>query len=379
VRIGLVIEHFDPRRGGAEWWTYQHAENLLREGFEVHVVAQDISTNLPIVPHRLGRIGSPLERAEAAEQALIPLGLDIVHDMGLGWHGDFFQPHGGCWTAVCRKKMRLVPAWLRPWKRAVDAWLPRHRRHDRLIERQCAAGSILLALSRKIADEFREYHDFPSERIRVVYNGVDVKRFSPENREEFRGATRRQLGLAEDRVVALAVAHNFVLKGVPTILEAMARLLPERLPLHVVVVGGSNVERWRRRAAARGLGECISFVGSRSDILPFYAAADILVHPTFYDSCSLVLLEAAACGLASISSRENGAAELFADGVEALKLDDPADSRMLADQLRSLLDKSLRKSMGAAARKLALRHTLEHNFAEILELYRQKANKSRAA
>ncbi len=121
MRIGLAIEYFDPRRGGAEWWTYQHAERLAREGFEVHVVTQEIAPEarrLAIVPHPLGRVVSPLKRAEAAETVLRSLNLDLIHDMGMGWYCDLFQPHAGCWTAVCRKKMRLVPAWLRPGKTA---------------------------------------------------------------------------------------------------------------------------------------------------------------------------------------------------------------------------------------------------------------------
>jgi glycosyltransferase involved in cell wall biosynthesis len=98
VRIGLAIEYFDPRRGGAEWWTYQHAEHLVREGFEVHVVAQEIvpaAQGLPIIPHPLGRIVSPLMRAEAAETVLRSLNLDLIHDMGMGWYCDLFAAARG--------------------------------------------------------------------------------------------------------------------------------------------------------------------------------------------------------------------------------------------------------------------------------------------
>jgi UDP-glucose:(heptosyl)LPS alpha-1,3-glucosyltransferase len=159
----------------------------------------------------------------------------------------------------------------------------------------------------------------------------------------------------------------------------MKKLASERLPLHLAVVGGTNVKRLSRWAAARGHGDCVTFLGSQKEILPYYAAADLLVHPTFYDSCSLVLLEAAACGLPAISSRENGAAELFTDGVEALMLDDPADSATLARQMRLMLDASLRKKMGAAARNLMVQHTLARNFTEILDLYRQTVKLKRAA
>ena len=57
MRIALVIDHLDPRRGGAEQWTFQHAERLLARGHEVHVVAQAVNgpaARLGIVPHLLG-------------------------------------------------------------------------------------------------------------------------------------------------------------------------------------------------------------------------------------------------------------------------------------------------------------------------------------
>jgi UDP-glucose:(heptosyl)LPS alpha-1,3-glucosyltransferase len=104
------------------------------------------------------------------------------------------------------------------------------------------------------------------------------------------------------------------------------------------------------------------------------------VHPSYYDSCSLVLLEAAACGLPVVASLENGAAELLTDGVEGFLIDDPADAPMLSERMRTLLDGSLRKEMGEAARTLALGHTLERNFQEILAVYRQTiAQKCHAA
>jgi UDP-glucose:(heptosyl)LPS alpha-1,3-glucosyltransferase len=383
LRIGLAIEYFDPRRGGAEWWTFQHAERLLREGFEVHVVAQEIAADAlrpGIVPHPLGRIISPLRRAEAAESVLRSLSLDLVHDMGMGWHCDLFQPHAGCWTAVTREKMRLVAPWLRPWKERVDRLLPRYRRHSRLVEKQCAAAPILLALSHKVAHEYRKYHHYPPDRIQVIYNGVDVERFSPACREECRSVIRRQLGLSDETVLGLAVAHNFTLKGVPTILEAMKTAVRERLPLHFAIVGGRKIKRWQLRANAHGLGKNVTFLGAQNDCLPYYLAADFLAHPSYYDSCSLVLLEAAACGVPVVASLENGAAELLTDGVEGFLIDDPADAPMLAERMRLLLDGSMRKEMGEAARTLALGHTLERNFQEILAVYRQTiARKRRAA
>ena len=381
MKIALVTKSFDPRRGGAEAWTYQHALNLLEHGYEVHVVARDLPpeiVNLPIVVHRLQHISTPLGLAKAAEARLRKLDVDLIHDMGLGWYCDVFQPHGGCWDAITHQKLLFVPPWLRAIKRRVDPCLPRYRQLKMLAQKQAAnENQILLALSKKVADEYQLYHDVPRERIRVVYNGVDVDRFSPMRRDEFRDSTRRQLGIPHDAVLALAVAHNFQLKGVPTLLRALEILAPKRLPLYTVVVGGKWIRPWQLWAKAHQLP--VAFVGAQLDTVPFYAAADMLVHPSFYDSCSLVLLEAAASGLPLLVSKENGAAELLRDKVEGLLLDDPADAECLAAQMESLLDDSLRMRMGDAARRLAVKHTLNRNCQEIMAIYGHSAQSYRKA
>jgi UDP-glucose:(heptosyl)LPS alpha-1,3-glucosyltransferase len=382
MRVGLVLDRLNPRRGGTEVWTGQFASYLLARGVEVHVVSQEISLEslrLPIVPHCLGPIRSVLARAQAAADQLKTLRLDIIHDMGVGWYADFLQPHGGCWTALVKQKRRLVPPWLGALKRRIDPWLPRHCAHGELLRRQCAAENLtLLALSQKVAGEFQEA-GFPTERIRVVYNGVDLRRFSPQSREPFREATRRWFGVGPETVLALVVAHNYRLKGVPGLLQAL-RPLQGKLPLHVMIVGGQRRRSWGRRVRFWGLERQVTLVEPQEDILPFYAAADLLVHPSFYDSCSLVLLEAAACGLPLIATRQNGAAELFTSGSEGLILEDPADVETLAASLTRLVsDADLRRRMGRAARQTMLHHSQERNFDEIFTLYDQRLVCRRAA
>ena len=65
-----------------------------------------------------------------------------------------------------------------------------------------------------------------------------------------------------------------------------------------------------RLAKDLGLSDRVRFVGYCPDVRDAYFASDFLVHPTFYDPCSNVVLEALACGLPVITTRDNGAAEL---------------------------------------------------------------------
>ena len=372
MRVGLVIDVFDPHRGGAEHWTFQWAQWLLARGHEVHVVAQRFTTaglQLPIIPHCLGRIRSRRSRAAAAEARLRRLHLDIIHDMGMGWYCDVLEPHDGSQLAIREQKLLMVRPWLRPLLRRVVRLLPRYRALAKLQRCQFASRpQLVLALSQRVARDYRLYHGLPERDIRLVYNGVDTERFSPGRRQEHRAASRRQLGIRPGAMCVLFIAHNHRLKGLPTAIRAVQRMASQGEKVHLVVVGGKP-GRAAHGARTNTLGNVVTYVGVVQDTLPYYAAADVFVLPTYSDACSLTVLEAAACGVPSVTTQFNGVGELLTDGVNGYVLSDPADDSQLANRLRMLLDSAQRRQMGQAARQLALRHTLDSNFGRILAVY----------
>jgi len=384
MRIGLVIEQFDPQRGGAEQWTFQFTHELLARGHEVHVVAQKfapIASSLPITAHRLEKTRTRLGFAAAAERRLRSLALDVVHDMGAGWCCDVFESHDGSRFAQWERKLLALPPWVRPVKRMLIRVLPRYGSFRKLCRRQFADPQrIVLALSQMVAHDYRHYHGVRPEQIRLVYNGVDTRRFSPAHRPRHRRTVRGELGVCHDEVLLLFVGHDFHRKGLGTALRAMGRLVREAAPVRLAVVGGKHFGRFVRLARRAGVAAAVRFLGSIGDPVPYYAAADVYVLPTLYDPCSLGVLEAAASGLPSVTTRFNGAGELLTDGVDGYLLNDPTDDAALADRLRVLLDPTRREQMGESARQTALRHTLEENCEKILAIYREVAGvRARAA
>ena len=373
MKIGLVLERFDPRLGGLEQWCWQFAAGMAARGHQVHALAGSFSgtvRRLPIVAHQLRATRSRLDFGRVAEETARGLDLDVIHDTGAGWYCDVFQPHGGSRTAAIEQNVQLFPECMRPAKRMAIKVLPRYREFAALTRRQYVDdGRVFLALSNRVADDFRRLHGVRPELIRVVPNGVDTNRFSPQHREEHRRAVRRRLGVDDGTLVLLIVAHNFRLKGVPALMKAVSRLSVLGRSVHLVVVGGKRLRAYRRKAALLGIGSRVTFVGALDSAVPFYAAADVYVQPTFYDPCSLVVLEAMASGLPLITSRQNGVAELISNNVEGGVIDDPASVNELLDRLQPMFEPSVRRRMGQAARRLALEHTLQRQCDAILGLY----------
>ena len=240
MKIALVLEKFDPVRGGAEHWTWQFARSLARRGHEVHVVAfgfHEAVAQDAIVPHQLGEMPrSRLDRAALIAAELGTLNFDIVHDMGIGWAADIVEPHAGSTKALWQHNLMRIPKW-----RQIRFW--REKRYKELEEierRQHANPNVtIVAVSRMLAQNFESLHRLAPERIRVIYNGVDIERFTPSVRDKYREKTRRDLGV-RDEVLFLMLAHNLLLKNADSTIRAAAKLSAAGARLRLVIAGGKK-------------------------------------------------------------------------------------------------------------------------------------------
>ena len=389
MKIGFQIEDLDPARGGAETYVYRFAEELLAAGHEVHLIAAAFgATPAGAYTHRVMRLGltrssRDVHFAFAAGRAARRAGLDVVVAVGRTLGADVLQPHGGTLRGNRRQNLRLIrhPA-LRELKRAFDVLNPKTRTHLWIESKQFSASPPpqVVAISRMVLRDMKEFYAVPDERLHLVYNGVDLERFSPRVCDDRRADARAAYGLAPDETCFLIVAHNFRLKGVGELVEAAARLdlAPPRRdgrrdPWRLIVIGKENAKPYLERAVRLGCADRFLFPGAAADVVPAYAAADVYVQPTWYDPCSLVVLEALACGRSVVTTRFNGAAELMEDGREGFLLDAPDQIDRLAEALKRLLDPALRARMGAAARSSAEPYSIRRNFREMMAVFQRAA------
>lgn len=232
------------------------------------------------------------------------------------------------------------------------------RIHHRLV------GRRVLTRARKVLATSRDYAEASrlSELLRtrpgavgVLPNGVDVERFHPNVNV---GDLRARYGLdPEDRIVlfvgGLDRAHYF--KGIPVLLEAVARVPDTRVKL-LLVGDGDLRPAYQGQAAALGLEKRVLFCGRvPDDALPaHYALCDLLALPstTLGEAFGLVLLEAMACGKPVIASNLPGVRSVVSDGETGL-LVTPGDAHDLTEKLCTLLDSPVRRQeMGARGRAI---------------------------
>ena len=211
--------------------------------------------------------------------------------------------------------------------------------------------------SRLLARDLTAFYGLPEERVRVAYAGVDSEHFTPAHRAELRERARREMDLPADRFVFFFIGNNWLIKGLFHLLRALPHV-PDAL---LVVVGADyeRIESWRRMSEEFGVADRIRYVGRRPDILYYYAAADALLAPSVYDTFALMPMEAMACGLPVIVSRNAGVAEIVGKD-SALVVENIEDSAELAGAMNRIArDSDLRARLAASGLQLSHHHSWE--------------------
>jgi UDP-glucose:(heptosyl)LPS alpha-1,3-glucosyltransferase len=377
MKIGIQIERFDPMAGGAEGYADQLVKGLLARGHEVHLFAR-AATSFPAgaefhaVPVH-GLLSWQRDRCYVrnADMLAASAGLDVLLSMGRTLAMDVLQPHGGTIRRSQRQNTaRLRSAVFRELKTLFNQVNPKQvlARHQELRQYSRRPLPHLVAVSHLVAADMQGYYAVPDDRLHVVYNGVDLERFCPNRLAERRSAARQHFNLADDALVFALVAHNFKLKGVAELIEAAALLNHTGYSFYVAIAGKASPRSYLETARRLGCTDRVRFTGPLTTVEDLYAAADVYVHPTWYDPCSLVVLEALASGLPVVTTRFNGAAELITEGREGFLLDSPADVRSLADRMGFFFEASRIRPMGIQARSLAENFSWDRNIEEMLRV-----------
>lgn len=264
--------------------------------------------------------------------------------------------------------LRRVP--LRSWPRAIHRKLYYNliMSLEQKIYRD--PGVRLIAVSHLLAKHLESH--FRRTDVTVIPNAVNTVSFAEAPRLARRSSSRRSLHFAEDEFVLLLIGNDWKQKGLGALLRACALLMD--LPLRVLVVGSDDPVFFRALVQELHTQDRLRFEAPSSDVLLFYAAADLYVGPSLEDSFGLPILEAMACGLPVIASAHAGASEMIDDGETGFILADPQDHVQLAHLIRRVYsDPTLRQRVAEAASRYVLANCSWDENAEKTRIFLESA------
>ncbi len=231
-----------------------------------------------------------------------------------------------------------------------------------------------------------ELYGAPDDRIAVIPPGVDLNLFHPISKIEAKEFVESPF----DNHTVLFVGRIDPVKGIDVWFQAMALLVEENPDLRdkmcVCLIGGdvdeetppdAELARLQTLKVELGIDNLVTFLGKRSQqCLPYYyAAADVVVMPSLYESFGMVALEAMACGTPVVASDVGGLSFVVRDGESGFLVPE-RNPRALANCLGYLLrNPGLRERMGQRGTQIAREYAWQRIADQIEELYLDITNK----
>jgi glycosyltransferase involved in cell wall biosynthesis len=209
----------------------------------------------------------------------------------------------------------------------------------------------------------------PPDSIHIVFNGTDLRRFSP---------AEGGLKPVDPRFgpnMIFACRQLFPRKGIRFLIEAAAQLTPRFPDLHLVLAGdGFERAELVRLAERLGIAPQVTFLGwvPNAALPPYYRAAAVSVIPSLEEGFGIPAAEAMGCEVPVVATDAGGLPEVVEHGVTGLVVP-RGDSTALAEAIGSLLeDPARRRCMGQAGRERALRFfDWDRTAQQLEEVYRR--------
>jgi sugar transferase (PEP-CTERM/EpsH1 system associated) len=237
----------------------------------------------------------------------------------------------------------------------------------------------VVSVSYQLRDLHARRTGFAAERMTVIHNGVDRRRFRPDPQARVR--VRQELGLAEDEFCIGCVGNFFPVKGHITALEAM-EAVAARCPKWRLLLIGEGPERSNLEsfvAEHPGWSKHVSFLGSSDRVPEFLNALDVYVLPSVAEGISNSLLEAMATGLPVIATETGGNPEVVVNGDSGL-LFPVGGFGLLADHLIALQSSQERRLVLAegALKRVREEFSLDSMISKYGQLYEGLAGSAAA-
>ena len=370
MKIAIIRQKF-VLYGGAEQFADGYIHQLAESGHEIHIFAnQWIPSHHKNIHHHfvtilnLNAFFRTLSFSRNVAKKLREQNFDIIQSHEKTWLQDVYRAGDGChikWLQQRGTNFSLI-------KNLFLYLNPFHQLVLKLEKNIFESGKCknIVAISQMVKEDILENYQCPPENISVVYNGVDLERFHPNNKNTYRSLIRKNLGIPETSILILFVGSGFERKGLQFLLQSSKYF--EKTDWRLLIMGKGNFKNFLRYIPKNKRNQIIA-KAPEPEIEQYYGAADLFVLPSIYEPFGNANLEALATGLPVITTEFCGAANIIESKNNGLIIQDPYNPMEIAEKINYLFDLSIRKTMGNNARKLAEQFSLKRNNQEMLKIY----------
>gem|GEM_PF-94633 len=230
-------------------------------------------------------------------------------------------------------------------------------------------AKIIIANSKMIQSSLIENFKVPPQKIRVIYNGIPLP--STLDKVSSKDNLTREFPILKNKILLLFVGSGYKRKGLREALLMLSNLPHKNW--HFLIIGKEKKQKQYEQLAIKlNLSQNTLFLGAQTEVSRFYAASDIFLFPTIYEPCSNATLEAASFENAILTTKQNGAGELFDS---TLLLDSPQNIAYGSDILTKLLsDSSFLKKTQKDCAKAVSSLSVQNNLQQTLQIINELSN-----
>ncbi|MBI4974604.1 MAG: glycosyltransferase family 4 protein [Candidatus Omnitrophica bacterium] len=233
-------------------------------------------------------------------------------------------------------------------------------------------GEKVIAISEPVKDSLINDFKVAPQRVELIYNGVEIDRFSRDYSSAELSEFKRSLRLKDGPIVG-TIGRLSPVKGQRTFIEAIKDVICRRHMIQAIIMGDGPEEiKLKKLVSNLGIEESVQILKSDPDTSKYLAIMDIFVFPSIKEGLGISLLEAMVSGKPCVASDVGGIKDLIKDGSTGI-LFPVGDVKTLSDSIIRLLDDEvLRKQLGKDARILATeRFSLPTMADRVLNLYKK--------
>ncbi len=360
LTIGFVRRGYSAS-GGAEAYLKRLGRGVVDLGHEAQLFTTDDWPQDEWTFGAITRLPSKSANtfADEVEQRRPLIRCDVLMSLERIWRCDVYRAGDGVHRAWLDRRREFEL----PLERFVRGLNRKHRDLLRLEKSLLGdrGATRVIANSQMVKDEIVDLYGYSPDKIDIVRNGVPLEKFrvDPELREK----SRADLKLKPDQIALLFAGSGWERKGLLFAVEGMA--LCKNRKMRLLVAGRGNQRYYKSKR--------VQFLGEVPDLVRIYAAADIFILPTIYDSFSNACLEALACGLPVITTGANGFSEIIEDGVHGSIVDLANHIIRLRDAVRFWSDEARRVAARSTNAERASQFDISRNVAQTLQILVQAA------